>query len=652
VLDIPFAIDLAVAVVPARDVLDVAVECGRKGVPALVVISAGFAEVGEEGSVLQRDLVEVCRRFGMRLLGPNCMGVMNTYPAISLNATFAPSFPPAGRVAFSSQSGALGLAVIEHASAFGMGLSSFVSVGNKADISGNDLIHYWETDEATDVILLYLESFGNPRRFARITRRVGKLKPILAVKSGRSSAGARATTSHTGALVAGSDVTVDALFRQAGVIRTDTLAELFDVASLLVNQPPPAGRRVGIVTNAGGPGILCTDACEGRGLEVPPLAESVREQLRAFLPPEASVANPVDMIASASADDYGRTIAAMGAGGAVDAVVVLFVPPLVTRAEDVAGAIRRAAASLPPTLPILTVFMSAQDVPPELSEGGVRIPSYRFPEDAARALARAAEYGMWRNLPEGSERHFDGLRIDEAAAVIAGALGDESPWLAPAEVARLFDCYGLALAEWRVASTPAEAGQRADELDGEVALKAFGPTIVHKTEAGAVRLPLRGGAAVGPAAEEMSHRVQARGHRIDGFLIQRVVPDGIEMLVGVVHDPHFGPVIACGAGGVLAELVKDVAVRITPLTEGDAREMVRSLRTYPLFEGYRGGPKGDVGAVEDVLLRVSSMVENHPEIVEMDCNPLIVLPQGAVIADARVRVEPAAPERPLAARTI
>ena len=307
------------------------------------------------------------------------------------------------------------------------------------------------------MILLYLESFGNPRKFARITRRVGKSKPILAVKSGRSSAGARATTSHTGALIAGSDVTVDALFRQAGVIRTDTLAELFDVASLLANQPPPTGRRVGIVTNAGGPGILCADACEGQGLEVPPLPESVREQLRAFLPPEASVANPVDILASASADDYGRTIAAMGAGGAVDAVVVLFVPPLVTRAEDVAGAIRGAAESLPATLPILTVFMSAQGLPPELSEGGVRIPSYRFPEDAARALARAAEYGMWRTLPEGSERHFDGLRIDEAAAVIAGALGGDSPWLAPAEVARLFDCYGLALAEWRVASTPAEA---------------------------------------------------------------------------------------------------------------------------------------------------------------------------------------------------
>src|SRR6266498_3809255 len=371
--DVPGPVDLAVIVVPASLVVEAAHQCGEKGVRALVVISSGFAETGEEGRARQRELLAVCRGFGMRLIGPNCMGLMNVSPDVRLNATFAPTFPPHGRVEFSSQSGALGLAVIDYASSLGLGLSSFVSVGNKADVSGNNLIHYWEADDRTDVILLYLESFGNPRKFARITRQVGKIKPIIAVKSGRSSAGARATSSHTGALIAASDVTVDALFRQAGVIRTDTLAELFDVASLLANQPAPEGGRVGILTNAGGLGILAADACEGYGLEVPPLSTEVRRHLSEFLAPEASVSNPVDMIASATAEDYGRAIGILGAEADVDALIVLFVPPLVTRPEDVAHAIRTAVGALPRTLPVLTVFMSAHGVPEELSGETVRI---------------------------------------------------------------------------------------------------------------------------------------------------------------------------------------------------------------------------------------------------------------------------------------
>jgi acyl-CoA synthetase (NDP forming) len=288
-----------VIVVPAAQVVEVATACARKGVKALVVISAGFSETGPEGKALQAELVNVCRSAGMRLIGPNCMGIANTNPAVLLDATFAPAVPPRGRVGFSSQSGALGLAIMEFASSLGLGISTFVSVGNKADISGNDLLRYWEADDDTDVILLYLESFGNPKKFSEIARRVGRKKPIAVVKSGRSTAGARATSSHTGALIAASDVTVDALFRQAGVVRTDTLAELFDVASLLANQPLPKGNRVGIITNAGGPAILCADACEARGLEVPVLSENSQAKLRAFLPAGASAVNPVDMIASA-----------------------------------------------------------------------------------------------------------------------------------------------------------------------------------------------------------------------------------------------------------------------------------------------------------------------------------------------------------------
>jgi acetate---CoA ligase (ADP-forming) len=317
--------------VRAPEVVREAERCARKGVRALVVISAGFAETGPEGLARQTELIKVCRASGMRLIGPNCMGLVNTDPEVRLNATFAPQSPPAGRVGFSSQSGALGLAIIEYANSLGLGLSTFVSVGNKADISGNDLINYWESDPRTDVILLYLESFGNPRKFSRIARRVARTKPIVAVKSGRSPAGARATSSHTGALLAASDVTVDALFRQSGVIRTDTLEELFDVASLLASQPPPKGRRVGIITNGGGPGILCADTCEAEGMEIPALTDDTQATLRAFLPPQASVGNPVDMIASAPADHYREAIRAVAADPGVDALIAIFVPPLVTR---------------------------------------------------------------------------------------------------------------------------------------------------------------------------------------------------------------------------------------------------------------------------------------------------------------------------------
>jgi acetate---CoA ligase (ADP-forming) len=650
VTEIPGPVDLGVIVVPGAGVVDVARECGMKGVRALVVISSGFAEVGEDGRHRQQELVAACREFGMRLIGPNCMGILNAAPDIRLNATFAPQFPPYGRVGFSSQSGALGLAVIDYASTLGLGISSFISVGNKADISGNDLIHYWEADEETDVILLYLESFGNPRKFARITRRVGKTKPIIAVKSGRSSAGARATSSHTGALIAASDVTVDALFRQAGVIRTDTLEELFDVAALLANQPVPRGNRVGILTNAGGLGILCADACEAGGLDVVPLDDRVKGRLSEFLPPEASRANPVDMIASATAEDYGRAIEILANETDVDALIVIFVPPLVTKPEEVAHAIRTSVGgNLTRQIPVLSVFMSARGVPEGLRGEDVRIPSYAFPEGAARALARAVQYGIWKAKPEGAVPAFD-VRRDEAAALISAALADGPRWLGPDEVAQLFDCYGLPLAKWRLARTPQEAGAAADELGGTVALKAVAPNLLHKTEAGGVRLNLEGGDRVTTAAEEMAHQVRDRGHEVERFMVQQMVPTGIEMLIGVVHDRQFGPVVAVGAGGTAVELLKDVEVRITPLTDLDASEMIHSLATYPLLEGYRGSPMADVEALQETLLRVSAMVEAHGEVAEMDCNPVVVLPDGAVIVDARVRLEAPEPTLPLGAR--
>ncbi|HSP20668.1 MAG TPA: CoA-binding protein, partial [Myxococcaceae bacterium] len=484
VADIPGPVELALVVVPKLAVAQVARECAAKGVRSMVVISSGFAETGAEGIRRQAELLEICRAAGMRLIGPNCMGIVNTDPQVLLNASFGPIFPPAGRVGFLSQSGALGLAVIDYAQGLGIGISSFVSVGNKADISGNDLLQYWEEDPGTDVCVLYLESFGNPRKFARVARRVSRRKPIVAVKSGRSAAGTRATSSHTGALLAASDVTVDALFRQAGVTRTDTLAELFDAVRLLANQPLPKGRKVGIVTNAGGPGIMCSDACEAAGLEVVELSAGLRERIGGLLPAEASTANPVDMIASATPPQYRAVLEEVAASGEVDAVIVIFIPPLAVASRQVASAIRK--ARVPSDLTMLCVFMSSQRVP-DLEP----IPTYAFPEDAARALSHAAHYATWRSSPEGSFPRLTGIRPDEAKLILATSLAGGAGWMEPAAILRLLDCYGLSPVRSEVVDSPAAAARAAQRLGGAVALKAVAPGLLHKTEAGAVRLGLR-----------------------------------------------------------------------------------------------------------------------------------------------------------------
>jgi acetate---CoA ligase (ADP-forming) len=534
--------------------------------------------------------------------------------------------------------------------ALGSGVSSFVSVGNKADVSGNDLIQFWEADPETGLIMLYLESFGNPRKFARIARRVSRTKPILAVKGGRTQAGNRATSSHTGALLSASDVTVDALFEQAGVIRTDTLAELFDAALLLGSQPLPTGNRVAILTNAGGPAILCADACEAEGLVVPPLPAAVRAELASFLPAAASTANPVDMLADAKGEEYRRAIDVLERCPEVDAVIVIFTPPLVTRASEVVRAIHAAARKFRRPLPLLSVFMSKQGTPKLVRTGNVAIPHYPFPEEAAHALSLAARYGAWRAIPDEPAATLAGIDRDHASAVIATALADEPGWMPAASVVELLGCYGIPLVETRIVATPAEAGRAAGDSQQAVALKAIAEGVLHKSDAGGVRLGLKGPAEVEGAARDMASAFAAAGHPVQAFQVQPMVEPGVEMIVGVVQDQHFGPVVACGAGGTATELLRDVAVRITPITRGEAERMLRSLKTFPLLDGYRGAPKADLGALEDVLLRVSALVEAHPEIAEMDLNPLVVHTTGAVAVDARIRLEPGLERKPLGAR--
>ena len=645
IADVPAPVELAVIAVPADAVIGVARECGAARVKALVVLSAGFAEVGRRGAARQDELLRVCRASGMRLVGPNCLGVLNTAEDVGLNATFAPVAAPRGGIAFASQSGAFGIAAVAEAAHRGLGLSAFVSTGNKADLSGNDFLQYWEDDPETGVIALYLESFGNPRRFGRIARRVAAAKPVIAVKSGRSTAGARAAASHTGALVAASDATVDALFRHAGVIRAGTVGELFDVAALLAGQPLPVGNRVGIVTNAGGPGIACADACEAAGLRVDQLAGQTRRRLARHLPREAATGNPVDMIASASADDYRQALEALADDPSVDAIVAIFIPPLVTRADDVAAAMRAAVTQTRAAgKPLLAVWMAQDDAArADLADG---LPAYGTPEEAVRALSHAVGYARWREIASEAPVTPPGVDADAASATIAQSLAEGGGWLVPDRVADLLASYGVPVARARVVPTPAAAASCAAELGGAVAIKAIAPGLLHKSDVGGVRLGVRGAPAAARAAREIAAAVRAAGHQPVGYLVQAMAPEGVEMLVGVAADPDWGPVVACAAGGRAVELLGDVQTRLPPLGARDAAEMVRSLRTFPLLDGYRGAARADVGALEDILVRISALAAAHPEIAELDCNPVLVGTDGAVVVDARVRIAAARPPRP------
>jgi acetate---CoA ligase (ADP-forming) len=648
---IPGEIDLAVIVVPAASVQEAAEACIRKGVKALVVISAGFKETGEEGRRREEALRALVRRHGVRLVGPNCLGLLNTAPDISMNATFAPVQPPPGRVAFSSQSGALGLAILDYARQLNLGISQFVSVGNKTDVSGNDLIEFWEKDPGTDVILLYVESFGNPAKFTQLARRVARTKPIIAVKSGRTPGGSRAASSHTGAL-AGSDAAVEALFHQSGVIRTDTIEDLFDTAVLLASQPVPAGKRVAILTNAGGPGIMAADACEYAGLELAALDPRTRKALRVFLPEEASVRNPVDMIASAEAPSFEKALRLLCQDKNVDSIIVIFVPPLVTGAMEVARAILAGTAGTKKT--ILSCFMGSHGVPESLrslQEG--HVPSYPFPEAAARTLARVVHYAAWRNRVPGKVPSVSGIDVRRAQAAIARALGTqadpEAPcWLDVGALQEVLSAYGIRTSAPRTAANRGEAAIAAKSIGFPVVLKVRSPEVVHKTDVGGVRLGIQTEEETARVFDEI-RAVLAKSlpdARFHGVTVEPMIEGGIETIVGVTRDPKFGPIVLFGLGGVAVELLRDVSLRIAPLTDHDAEEMVREIQGHPLLTGYRGRPPANIAGVIDLLHRVSRLAVGHPEIRELDLNPVLVFEgsKPCIALDARLRVEAPAPD--------
>jgi acyl-CoA synthetase (NDP forming) len=611
-----------------------------------VVITAGFAEVGPEGTALQNQLLAKVRQHGMRMIGPNCFGLLNTDPNVRLNATFSSLFPPSGRTSMSSQSGAIGIATLAGARRVHLGISSFDSVGNKADVSTNDLLQYWEEDPATDVILLYMESFGNPRRFARIARRVSRSKPIVAVKAGRSQSGRRAASSHTAALAA-SDVAVDALFRQTGVIRAETLDEMLALATGLAAQPLPSGRRVGIITNSGGPAILCTDACEAGGLVVPELSDQIKAKLAAFLPSAAALNNPVDLIASATPDQYAKAIEMLLKADELDALIILYMSVTVADTAGIAQGIQTGIAQGRKTgakaKPVLIGWMAEGDRDRAFCLPGETIPTYSLPESPALVISRALAYAEWRQQPPGMVHDIDDLDLSAARAICAAALSQRgSGWLTTEETRSVLSAMRLPVQSGGVARTVDEAVTLAGQTGYPVAVKLASHLILHKTEMGGVHLNLADEEAVRNSFEAIRARL-AQENKLDameGVLVQPMLSGGTEVMVGVTHDPLFGPLIAFGLGGIHVEILGDVRFRITPLTDRDAAQMVREIKGYRLLQGYRGHPAADVEAIEEVLLRLSRLVEEIPEISELDLNPIFALPpgQGCRIVDARIRL--------------
>ena len=646
VSSIPDEVDLAIIVVPREHVLAVIDDCGKKGVKGLVVITAGFSETGEEGKRIEAEVGERVRQYGMRMIGPNCMGVINTEPAVRMDATFAPTLPLAGRIAFMSQSGALGVAILNIARQLDIGFSYFVGLGNKTDVSGNDMLLYWEDDPQTDLILMYLESFGNPKRFMQIARRISKRKPIVVVKSGRTEAGARAATSHTSALAArqGLDIATDALLEQSGVIRVNTVEELFDLALCFSKNPLPRGNRLGILTNAGGPAIMATDTAISLGLSLAQLSERTCQELRRLLPPEASIQNPVDMTPQSDRSKYDACARVMLEDDGIDMLLVVFVPPMMINAMDIVLGLEQLRNKF--LKPVMGVMMAPEEFFQQLNRdypGHMAL--YVFPESAVSALVALDRYRLWRERPIGEVRRFD-VRRGAAEELLNEVRSHGRSQLTAAEGLKLLEYYGLPVAQSSSVASLDELSEVARDLRYPVVLKAIARDLVHKTEAGGVTVDIRNAEELIVAARQMSESVarhqssSASAHAGLGFLVQEYVRGGREVIVGMTQDPKFGPLVMFGLGGIYVETVKDVVFRVPPLTDLDAQEMIRQIRGHRLLAGVRGEAAVDLDALAEVLERFSQMVEELPRLAEVEVNPLLVFPDAQAFraVDARVRL--------------
>jgi acetyltransferase len=645
VLSVPGEVDLAIVAVPSPQVLAVVDECGQKKVKGIIVISDGFREKNEAGAALEREMVDMAFGYGMRIVGPNCMGLINTDPHVKLNATFALTNPAHGNISFISQSGALGLGILEYAKSMNIGFSSFVSVGNRSDIASTDMLQYWEQDPATRVILLYLESFDNTEIFSRVSRRISTKKPILAIKGGSTPEGSKASRSHTGAM-ATSDVVSDALFREAGIVMVDSIGELFDSAILLANQPVPKGKRVAILTNGGGPGILAADACAHNGLTVPELSAATLDKIKSAITRDIHISNPIDLTAGISPDEFEAVLKILAADPGNDAILTIYVPPAGLDISALENAISKASPLVRENgKPLLSCFLGMSGKKGKTMEGHF-VPYYLFPEDATAALTNAVKYQELKVKETGSVPEFKDIDRGRGRQIINEVLmsSPQRPiWIDNDRVNELFKCYGINYAETVAAATPEEAAATAAKTGFPVVIKLNSATITHKTDVGGVVLNVKSQEEVKAAFNQIKSNLAKIGREkeMQGVTVQRQVMEGAEVIIGVSTDRMLGHMMMFGLGGIYAELIKDTAIRLHPLTDIKAAELINSVKMAQLLKGFRGMKPYDVKSLEDLLLRISALVEDNPQITEMDLNPVKVQTEGKGywVVDARIMVQ-------------
>lgn len=639
VLDVPEEIDMALIVINAKYVLSAVDQCGQKGIKGLVVISAGFKETGPQGAELEKQVLQKVRSYGMRMVGPNCLGVVNTDPTIRMDACFAESLPVRGGIGFVSQSGALGGGILNILKDISLGFAQFISIGNQADVNADTALEYWENEDDVKQVLLYMESISDPRDFRTLATRVSKKKPVLALKSGRTAAGASAATSHTGSL-AGADKAADALLRQSGVIREFSLEALFNTAKVFSHCPIPKGDRVAVITNSGGPGIMATDAICEYGMQMAPITDETKAYMRSYLPATASVKNPIDMIASAPLEHYQKTLEAAIADPNVDMIVVIYLPFLGLKAIDVAQAIMKIKAEHPQK-PIVGVFMTKNDFFEKLSDMDVNIPFFMFAEQAVDGLNRLNQQRMWLERPNGVVRQFE-VDKEKVAKIFAQAKTESRPQLTTAESITVLSSYGIRICKDANATSEDEAVAAADKIGYPVVMKINSKKISHKTDVGGVIVGIENADDLRAQYRDLMAKLKAENllDGLEGVIIQEMVKSSREMVCGVATDPQYGHMMMFGLGGVFVETFKDVTFRLAPLTDQDAYDMIRSVKAFKLLEGARGTIPAKLDQIQETLERLSQLVEDFPEVEELDINPLLISDKDgeAVAVDSRIKL--------------
>ena len=639
VKEIPGNVDLAIIVIAQKFVLQAIDDCHEKGIKGICIISAGFKESGAEGAAAEKELVAKLKEYGMRCVGPNCLGVVNTAPDIRMDGCFAESLPERGNIGFVSQSGALGGGILNILKDLNLGFAQFISIGNQADINAETAMEYWENEDDVEQILLYMESIQNPANFRKLASRITKKKPILALKAGRSAAGASAASSHTGSL-AGADKAANALLMQSGVIREYSLKNLFATAKVFATSAIPKGDRVAIITNSGGPGIMATDAVCEYGMQMAKISDETKEKLRSFLPAAASVKNPIDMIASAPIEHYKQTIETVMADENVDMIVAIYLPFLGLKDIDVAEAMMEIKAKHPEK-PLIGVFMTKSEFFTKLSNMDVNMPFFMYAEEAVDGLQRLNQQRLWMERPEGKRPVYD---VDKAKAekIIKKAVAEGRAQLTTLESIDVLDAYGIRACKYGLATNEEEVAQLGNSIGYPVVMKMTSKTTSHKTDVGGVRVNIQSEEQLREEYRDLIAKLTEKGliDGLEGVIIQEMVKGNREMVCGVATDPQYGPMMMFGLGGVFIETMKDVTFRIAPLTDVDADEMIKSVKAYELLKGARGTKPADIAQIQETLLRLSQMVNDFKFIDELDINPLLISEKTGegIAVDGRIKV--------------